>query len=140
MWHGSVCASGSNASQLSRVEVQQRSAAVVRCAPQALLERTTSQGLCSWIIGSCYAKKNLLNYILGSQYTWAPETTVYPAWSSFLLSYFTLPFLGFLRHIWTPFYNFLSLPLPHQLLSMSALKTERETQSKSSVDVKKKAV
>lgn len=53
MWHGSVCGSGGNASQLSRVQDQgcgEHRSAAVRCAPQALMETATLQAAVAGLV------------------------------------------------------------------------------------------
>lgn len=90
MWHGSVCASGGNASQLSGVQ-DQASGAALCCGPLCSTGPAgdnNTAGLCGWIVPSCYNYTKHLNYILNSQYTCALETTVHPPTPPFLLSDF----------------------------------------------------
>lgn len=92
-----------------RIRLLEQHSAVVRCAPQALLETTTLQASVGGLLGHA-ATRQSTSIISWTCSTRALETTVHPPCTPlppFLLSYFDLPFLGLLHHIWTPFYNFL---------------------------------
>lgn len=97
MWHGSVCASGGNASQLSGVQ-DQASGAALCCGPLCSTGPAgdnNTAGLCGWIVPSCYNQTKHLNYILNWQFTCALETTVHTPRNSPLPSFSPLRFLTF---------------------------------------------